>query len=64
MFITEVVVFKLEELARMINGQVYAYVNPGDNKEILIMSDEKYEEWKNSDFDKENHVNEKLKNLH
>lgn len=61
---TEVVVFSTEELARMINGQVYAYVNPGDNKEILVMSDEKYEEWQKSVFDEENHVNEKLKNLH
>lgn len=59
MKITEVVVFKTEELARMINGQVYAFVNPGNNKEVLVMSDEKYEEWQ-----KEDHINEKLKNLH
>ena len=64
MKITEIVVFKTEELARMINGRVYAFVNPGDNKEILVMSDEKYEEWQKSDFDDEDHVNEKLKNLH
>lgn len=53
MKITEVVVFKVEELASMINGQIYAYVNPGDNKEILVMSDEKYEEWQKSDFEDE-----------
>lgn len=53
MKITEVVVFTKGELARMINGQTYAYVNPGDNKEILVMSDEKYEEWQKSDFNGE-----------
>lgn len=53
MKITEVVVFTKGELARMINGQTYAFVNPGDNKEILVMSDEKYEEWQKSGFNDE-----------
>lgn len=49
MKITQTVVFSKEDLINIINGQVYAFVNPGDDREILIMSEETFEEWKEPD---------------
>ena len=43
--ITQVVLFTKEELERIICGEIYAFVNPGDDREILLMSHERYEEW-------------------
>ena len=53
MRVTEVVAFTKEDLESIINGRIYAFMNPGDDREILIMTDEKYEKWKDSDFDDE-----------
>ena len=49
MQITQVVVFSKEELNAITNGEVFAFVNPGEKREILIMSSDKYETWCESD---------------
>lgn len=49
MKITQTVVFSREDLNNLIDGQIYAFVNPGDDREILIMSEETLEEWKERD---------------
>lgn len=49
MIIKQVIVFSREDLERISRGQVYAFMNPGDNQEMLIMVDEKYEEMKEDD---------------
>lgn len=49
MKITQTVVFTKEDLNNIINGQIYAFVNPGDDREILIMSEDRFEEWKEDD---------------
>lgn len=49
MKITQTVVFSTEDLNNINHGQVYAFVNPGDDREILIMSEETFEKWKEPD---------------
>lgn len=46
MAITQVVTFTREELERIADGQIYAFVNPGDDREIIIMTDERCEKWR------------------
>ena len=45
MKIPQAVVLTKEELMQILDGKVYAFINPGDNQEIFIMNDETYEEW-------------------
>ena len=45
MRITQVVVFSKDELASIIDGEIYAFVNPGDDREILLMTEDRYSEW-------------------
>lgn len=49
MRITQVVVFTKYDLERIMDGEVYAFVNPGDNKEILIMTEETCDRIKEAD---------------
>lgn len=49
MQVTQVIVFTREELESIINGATWAFVLPGDNRETLIMTTEKYEEWRESE---------------
>ena len=49
MKIIQAVVFTKQELENIINGEIYAFVNPGDDREILLMTDDTYSEWKESD---------------
>lgn len=49
MKITQIVVLSQEDLENIHRGQVYAFVNPGDNQEILIMSEEKSKELREPD---------------
>ena len=46
MKIIQAVVFTKQELASVIHGEIYAFVNPGDDREILLMTDDTYSEWK------------------
>ena len=46
MKITQVVVFSEDELKSIVDGEIYAFVNPGDDREILLMSEDRYSEWK------------------
>ena len=51
MKIIQTVVFTKRELENIINGEIYAFVNPGDDREILLMTGDTYSKWKEGETD-------------